>query len=83
MPDDYQLSPHCLALYEVLDVNNVDELVELLNALVKRLVVALERGGNSRTSLDVSGPDVEGVYIESASTKKPGNASENAELILD
>src|SRR5262249_1302493 len=68
---EHELAGDGLALLEIDDFDDVDELPELFDAEVELRFVAAEDGGDARQRRVVRGSDVEGVDVEAAAGKHP------------
>ena len=68
---------------EVTHLYDVDEFVELLDALVESLLVPIEGNRNAGTTLYVSGAYVEGVYVEASTAEEAGYSGKHAELVFN
>lgn len=79
----YQFPGYKLALIEVFDFKDIDQFVELLDALIKLLGIAFDGGRNTGVAIGVRGSDIECINVESTSAEHPGHTRENAELIFD
>ena len=68
---------------EVLDGDDVDQLVEGLDAAVEGGVVGDDGRGDARVGRVVGRADVKGLNIETATREHAGHASQDAELVFD
>ena len=64
-------------------VDDVDQFPQLLDAKVERGFIALEHGRDTRKRRIVRRRDVERVDVEAAAGKHPGDARQNAKLVLN
>jgi len=80
---EHQLAVHIFALAEILHLEHVRQLVELLDDLFQRGVVAGRDDGHARRGRVVRGRDVERVNVVAAPAEQPGHPREHAELVLN
>ena len=81
--DQHQLAVHVFALVEILHLDDIRQLVELLDDLLQRGLVAVGDDGHARRLGVLRRADVEGVNVVAAAAEQPGHAREHAELVLD
>jgi hypothetical protein len=77
-----QFAVHVFALAEILHLEHVRQLVELLDDLFERGVVAVRDDGHARMAGSCVGRDIERVNVVAAPAEKPGHAREHAELVF-
>jgi hypothetical protein len=68
---------------EVVDGDDVDQLIEGLDAAVEGGVVGDDGRGDARVGRIVGRADVEGLDVETAAGQHAGDASQDAELVFD
>ena len=78
-----QFTINILAVPKVLYLDRVDQLIQLLDDLVKCRVVATGDDRHAGHAWVVRWRDVEGVDVEPPAAKQPGNACQHAELVLN
>ena len=67
---------------EIVHLDDIDQLVELLDDLVQRGVIAAGDDRHARGVGILRRPDVQRVDIIAAAAEKPGHAGEHAEFIF-
>ena len=66
-----------------MDFQDIDELLELLDHLLKDLIIAHDHDGHPGDLVVLGGTHVEGVDVEAPAAKKPGDPGKHPEPVLD
>src|SRR6185369_9059823 len=72
-----------LAFMEILDLNDIHQLLELLDDLIERGVVAVRNDRHARGVVFVRGSNIQRVDVVAAAREKAGHTRQNAKLIFN
>jgi hypothetical protein len=81
--DQDQFATNTFLANEIVDLDDVDQLVQLIDALVESFFVPVQSHGNAGTTLHVRGADVKGIYVKASTAEKTGDPCQNTKLVFD
>src|ERR1700761_2371011 len=81
--NEHELALHCLRRLKLDDLDDVDQLVELLGPLLKRMLLAVHHDCHPGNLLVLGRADRERLDVEAASGEQARDADQDAWLVLD